>query len=96
MICYHCKKPVPLEAKSRLTSKDECPHCRISLRCCLNCRFYDEGKPNKCAEPQADRVTNKDKANYCNYFEPASDTDSSYQERSQEKSRKQFDDLFKK
>lgn len=96
MICYHCKKHVPIEEKTRLTSRDDCPHCRISLHCCLNCRFYDINRPNQCAEPQAERVTNKDRANYCNYFEPAPETGNSARESAQEKSRKQFDDLFNK
>ncbi len=96
MICYHCKKKVAVDSRTPLTSRDECPHCRISLRCCLNCRFYDTYRPNHCAEPQAERVANKDRANYCNYFEPAPDTGPSSQQHSQKESRKEFDALFKK
>lgn len=95
MICYHCKKQVSIEEKTRLTSRDDCPHCRSSLRCCLNCRFYDQNRPNQCAEPQAERVVHKDRANYCLNFEPASETDSTSKESAQDKARKQFDAMFK-
>lgn len=30
--------------------------------------FYDEGKSNKCREPQSDYVKERDRANYCDYF----------------------------
>lgn len=35
------------------------------------CRFYDTRKAKSCAEPVADEVQDKDRANFCGYFEPA-------------------------
>jgi hypothetical protein len=35
------------------------------------CRFFDPRKANQCAEPVADPVQNKERANFCGYFEPA-------------------------
>jgi hypothetical protein len=34
------------------------------------CRFYDLTKARQCAEPVADPVQNKERANFCGYFEP--------------------------
>ena len=34
----------------------------------MNCRFYDSSAYNDCSEPAADRVVEKDKANFCDYF----------------------------
>ena len=34
------------------------------------CRFYDTGKAKSCAEPVADEVQDKERANFCGYFEP--------------------------
>jgi len=34
------------------------------------CRFYDLSKAKQCAEPVADPVLNKERANFCGYFEP--------------------------
>ncbi len=36
------------------------------------CRFYDIGKARACAEPVADEVRDKERANFCGYFEPVS------------------------
>ncbi len=35
------------------------------------CRFYDTTKAKQCAEPVADPVSDKARANFCGYFEPA-------------------------
>lgn len=40
------------------------------MRCCLNCRFHDIASYNDCAEPSAERVLEKDRANFCDYFSP--------------------------
>lgn len=34
------------------------------------CRFYDTRKANHCAEPVAEPVQNKERANFCGYFVP--------------------------
>jgi hypothetical protein len=34
------------------------------------CRFYDLSKAKQCAEPVADPVLDKQRANFCGYFEP--------------------------
>lgn len=64
-LCFKCRRPVTVE---KISFREECPQCRTDLHVCLNCIFYDEGKANKCREPQADYVKERDKANYCEYF----------------------------
>jgi hypothetical protein len=34
------------------------------------CRFYDLSKARQCAEPVAEPVQDKTRANFCGYFEP--------------------------
>jgi len=63
--CYKCQHPVTLEFVSR---RDECQSCGSDLHICLNCIFFDETKANKCREPQAEYVKEKDRSNYCDYF----------------------------
>lgn len=64
--CYHCKKEVTVERK--ITRTDTCPHCNSNLRCCMNCSLYDAAVYNACRESQADRCVEKDRANFCVYF----------------------------
>jgi hypothetical protein len=35
----------------------------------MNCQYYDEFSPNKCSESRADWVPDKQKANFCQFFE---------------------------
>ena len=35
----------------------------------MNCIYYDEYSTNKCSEPAADWVPDKEKANFCEYLE---------------------------
>lgn len=90
--CFACKKP--LDVGRETGRRDECPHCRADLHCCLNCRFHDPSAPKQCREPQADLVREKDRANFCDFFAfresaagPAGDAGSA---------RKALDDLFRK
>jgi hypothetical protein len=65
--CYFCGKTI--EVEGRVGRSDACPYCRGDLHSCVQCRFYDAGAYNQCSEPQAERVLEKEKSNYCDYFE---------------------------
>ena len=45
-----------------------CPHCHSDLKVCLNCTFHDPGRNNQCREPAAEWVSEKAKANFCEFF----------------------------
>ncbi len=72
VVCYHCQKDTGLETASAVFRSSECPHCSSDLRCCRMCRFYDPKSYNECRETQAERVTDKQKANFCGFFVLAS------------------------
>lgn len=48
--------------------RDVCPNCMADIRSCKMCQFYDPKSYNECRESQADRVQDKEKANFCDYF----------------------------
>lgn len=56
--------------------RSECSKCKNDLHCCKNCCFYNESSYNECRESQADRVLDKQKSNYCDFFKPATFDDS--------------------
>jgi hypothetical protein len=93
-ICFFCKKEIDIEDK--VGRAESCPFCRSDLHCCLNCRFYDEKAYNQCREPQAERVVEKDKANFCEYFSFRDSSSASPQEEARRKAKEQLDALFKK
>jgi len=64
--CFRCKKILTVP---RIPSRnDACPSCGADLRCCRNCRFYDGAVYNACRETQAERVLDKERSNFCDFF----------------------------
>ena len=53
--------------------RDQCEKCNADLHICKNCTFYDEGAYNECKESSAERVTDKENKNVCEYFKPSTD-----------------------
>jgi hypothetical protein len=60
-----------LEPCERIGRADVCARCGADLHACRQCRFYDAAVYNECREPQAERVVDKERANFCDFFAPA-------------------------
>lgn len=54
-----------------LSRRAECPACRAELHVCRMCAFHDPRVTKACREPVADEVVDKNRANFCGYFQPA-------------------------
>jgi hypothetical protein len=72
LVCWKCgasvgAEPLPL---SRLA---ECRACRAQLHVCRMCAFYDTRVAKACREPVAEQVNDKERANFCGYFQPRKD-----------------------
>jgi hypothetical protein len=50
--------------------REECRHCNADQHVCFLCKEYDESVSDSCREDRADFVLDKDKANFCDYFQP--------------------------
>ena len=68
MNCVFCGKSINLA--SRVSRTDTCPHCKKDLRCCRQCRFYDPHLYNECREVIAERITDKERSNFCDNYVP--------------------------
>jgi len=51
--------------------ESDCPACGKPTHCCRNCRHYAPGRANECMEPQVERVIDKARSNFCEWFEPS-------------------------
>ena len=49
--------------------RDSCPHCGQDSRVCLNCKFHDRAAYRECREEQAEWVKEKDRGNFCGWFD---------------------------
>lgn len=66
--CYGCESELELELGALIGRGEECPSCKRSLRCCMMCGFFDKLVYNECKEPNAERILDKEKKNFCSYF----------------------------
>ena len=67
--CWYCSAELTHIDYGR---QDSCPKCGRDTRVCKNCGFFDPAVHNQCHETQADRVVDKERSNFCDYFKPGS------------------------
>lgn len=90
--CAFCGAEIQIE--DRVGRRDECPHCRRDLHACLQCRFYDRSYHNQCRETQAEYVADKERSNFCDYFQFGREVDA--QGQAAEDAKQKLEGLFKK
>lgn len=94
MICHHCRSEIRI--RGFISRTDECAQCGSDVHACLNCDNYDAYAHNKCREPQAEWVTDREKANFCDFFIPNRLSASAAAGSPVADARSKFDSLFKK
>jgi hypothetical protein len=95
MHCWKCGTEIQLAASARVLKNDTCPSCDYDLHVCFNCRLYDASAHNQCSETQAEWVRDKEKANYCDYFEPSKTSGPVRHNNSSGDLKSAFDKLFR-
>ena len=95
--CHRCATDVSFVERGTVGFRDECSSCKNDLHVCKNCKFYKAGAYNECTEPNAERVTEKERANRCEYFKfREGKTGSEAVQNTAKKAISALDDLFKK
>lgn len=90
-LCFSCQTKLTIDGV--VGRNETCPKCGEDVRACFNCRHYDKSAYNECRETQAERVVNKDRANFCDYF--ALDMNDGISENTNAEALKKLDELFK-
>ena len=76
---------------------ETCDGCGADLHVCRNCEFYDPAAYNECRESRAERVLEKDRANFCDWFRgKAGAPPAGGKGNRQEDARKRLEGLFRK
>lgn len=91
MHCFFCGREI--EFRERVSFRQACPGCGRAQHVCRNCGFYDPAYNNQCREPMAERVVDKERANFCEYFTPGKNRAAAAKPAI---TRKELDELFKK
>ena len=95
MHCFGCGAAVELAAAQRVGFRDSCEACGVDLHICRNCTHHDRSAYNECREPNAERVSDRERANRCEYFTPGTGAGGELSGE-QSRARSTLDDLFKK
>ena len=66
-LCRHCGTAVTRDAP--IPRDAECTGCGRDLRACVQCRHYDPAYNNACRETEAEPVAEKERRNFCEFFE---------------------------
>jgi hypothetical protein len=69
LVCWKCGASLT-HLSLPLTRRDVCKQCSADLHACKLCEFYDVSKAKHCREPIAEEVSDKQRANFCDYFKP--------------------------
>ena len=65
--CFFCGTSI--DEKLPVFRSTVCPQCGKDLKICVNCRFYKKGAHMDCMESIAEPVRDKDRSNFCSYFQ---------------------------
>lgn len=93
--CHACGTAVELAAGERIGFRDTCARCDRDLHVCRNCAHHDPSAYNECREPNAEWVSDRERANRCEYFAPGAGA-ASVATGGRDAARSALDDLFKK
>lgn len=92
--CPFCRNDI--ELGDRIGRRETCPRCNRDLHVCLCCRFYAPGAYNDCREPQAERVVDKDRSNFCDFFSFRDPSGQADPQAGKTSSRDRLESLFRK
>lgn len=67
--CWHCGAGLA-GVILPLSRRQECEACGADQHVCLMCRHYNAHVADQCTEDRAHSVTDKERANFCDYFAP--------------------------
>jgi hypothetical protein len=65
--CWSCGNA--WEFSPPLGRSESCLKCRRDAKACLNCKFHDRHANGECTESQAELVKDKEKSNFCDWFD---------------------------
>lgn len=93
IVCYRCG-----ESLAALTlpfsRRDMCPACSAHVHVCRMCSSFDPRVTGQCLEDDAEDVLDKDRVNFCDWFEPRGDAFDPSQRSAQARAESELASLF--
>ena len=54
-----------------VSRREECNQCGADIHACKMCEYFEDKGRGDCSEERAELVSDREKANFCDYFKPA-------------------------
>jgi ribosome-binding protein aMBF1 (putative translation factor) len=93
LVCWKCGADLA-HLSLPLSRRDECSHCRAELHVCRMCADYDTSVAKHCREPTAEEVSDKTRANFCDFFAPRPGAYVAADSSAAERARRELENLF--
>lgn len=90
--CWHCGATI--NATLPLSRREVCAACNADQHVCRMCQYYDAHVSDQCREDRAETVTDKERANFCDYFSPNPNAYKNTDNQKQNAARAKLDALF--
>jgi hypothetical protein len=93
LVCWNCGaslEAIPLP----ISRHAHCQSCFEPAHSCRMCQFYAESIPGQCEDERADPPTQKENANFCEYFKPRPDAYSNQRGVAADSARARLETLF--
>ena len=68
--CWQCGKPLE-GVILPMSRREECVACHADQHVCKMCVFFNDSGRGDCSEDRAEWVSDRDRANFCDYFKPS-------------------------
>lgn len=71
-VCWRCGATL-VELILPMSRREECSVCAADQHVCKMCCYYAPNLSEGCSEERAEEVSDKERANFCDYFSPVAD-----------------------
>ena len=91
--CWHCGHQLK-DVILPFSRRQLCDQCNADQHVCRMCKFFDVSTAGQCNEDRAEDISNKESANFCDYFSPNPKAYDSASNKRQETAQSKLDALF--
>lgn len=93
LVCWKCGASLA-DLTLPLRRLEECRTCGAELHVCKLCEWYSVSVAKQCREPIAEEVKDKERANFCDYFQPRPGAHAKTEVSASDQARAALDALF--
>ena len=93
LLCWKCGSLL-VELILPMSRREECTTCGADQHVCKMCEYYKPNMANACSEDRAELVSDKERANFCDYFLPSASAFQSGKKMQKQEARRQLAALF--